>query len=101
MNEVELPSFICRGLITYIKEENKIYYILLVDHGISIELTKDKFYVLPQNFISEKYLTKTIGVYNILPIRMKKNEKSRLNGSNDFDDSNDFNGSNSTKSTAM
>lgn len=101
VNEVELPSFICRGLITYIKEENKIYYILLVDHGISIELTKDKFYVLPQNFISEKYLTKTIGVYNILPIRMKKNEKSRLNGSNDFDDSNDFNGSNSTKSTAI
>lgn len=80
INEVELPSFVCRGLITYAKKE--IYYILLVDHGTGIKLTRDKFCVVPQNFIPEKYLTKTIGVYNILAIRMKKNNSNGFKGSN-------------------
>jgi len=85
--EVELPSFVCRGLIKYIKKQDEIYYILLVDHGISIELTRDQFCIVPQNFIPEKYLTKTVGVFNIVPIRMRKNVS---NGS-----------SNNSKSTAM
>lgn len=79
--EMDIPSFVCRGLITYIKKQDEIYYILLVDHGISIELTRDEFCIVPQNFIPEKYLTKTVGVYNILPIRMKKKV---LNGSNNL-----------------
>ncbi|XP_050453768.1 putative ATP-dependent RNA helicase TDRD12 isoform X2 [Cataglyphis hispanica] len=82
-SEIELPSFVCRGLITRIKKESEIlYYILLVDHGTSIELTKDMFCVVPHDFIPEKYLTKTIGVYNILPICMKKNISSDLASSN-------------------
>ncbi|XP_029663616.1 putative ATP-dependent RNA helicase TDRD12 isoform X3 [Formica exsecta] len=82
-SEVELPSFVCRGLITHIKKENEIlYYILLVDHGTGIELTRDQFCVVPYNFIPEEYLTKTIGVYNILPIRMKKDVSSDFNNSN-------------------
>lgn len=77
---IKLPSFVCRGLITYIKE-NGTYRILLVDHGISIELTRDKFYILPQDFIPDKYLTKTVGVFGILPICMKKKD-SVSNGFN-------------------
>lgn len=37
--------------------------------------------MVPKNFISEKYLTKTISVYSILPIRMKKNDSNDVNGS--------------------
>ncbi|XP_029178829.1 putative ATP-dependent RNA helicase TDRD12 isoform X2 [Nylanderia fulva] len=85
----------------YIKKEKKIYCILLVDHGTSIELTRDKFCVVPQNFIPEKYLTRTIGMYNLLPIRMKKNDSNNFNSFNDFNDSDDFNGSNGSKSTAI
>lgn len=84
--EVELPSFVCRGLIKFIKKQDKIYYILLVDHGISIKLTRDQFCIVPQNCIPEKYLTKAVGVFNIMPIRMKKNVS---------------NGSNNSKSTPM
>lgn len=69
---LKLSSFACRGLITYIKEDGT-YRILLVDHGTSIELTRDKFYILSQDFIPDKYLTKTVGVFGILPICMKKN----------------------------
>ncbi|XP_025265669.1 putative ATP-dependent RNA helicase TDRD12 isoform X2 [Camponotus floridanus] len=79
--EVELPSFVCRGLIQYIKKQDEIYYILLVDHGISIKLTRDKFCIVPQNFIPEKYLTKAVGVFNIMPIRMKKNVSNGSNNS--------------------
>lgn len=83
---MDFPSFVSRGLITFIRKRDETYYILLVDHGFSIKLTRDKFCIVPQNFIPDKYLTKTIGVYNILPIHMKKN------ASYDFNDS---------KSTAM
>lgn len=68
----ELPSYLCRGLITYIKEGGK-YNVHLVDHGVSVALMRDEFHIVPKDFISEKYLTKTIGMYNILPIRMRKN----------------------------
>lgn len=70
---VKLPSFACRGLITSIIKETGTYYILLVDHGTSIELTRNKFDILPQDIVPDKYLTKTIGVYGILPICMRKN----------------------------
>ncbi|XP_067204330.1 putative ATP-dependent RNA helicase TDRD12 [Linepithema humile] len=71
-----LPTFICRGVITHIKKDSGMYYVLLVDHGTTVELTKDKFCIVPQDFISDnKYLTKTVGVHNILPTRVKKNEK--------------------------
>lgn len=69
----ELPSYLCRGLITYINKENGTYNVLLVDHGTSIILNRDEMYKVSKNFISEKYLTKTIGIYNVLPIRMRKN----------------------------
>lgn len=69
----ELPSYLCRGIITHIKKESEIYNVLLVDHGISIELNRDEIYKVPKNFISKEYLTKTVSIYNILPIRMKKN----------------------------
>ncbi|KYM94896.1 Pre-mRNA-processing ATP-dependent RNA helicase PRP5, partial [Cyphomyrmex costatus] len=79
--EIKLPSCICQGLITCIKKECEIHYIiLLVDHGISIGLTRDKFHILPKNFIPDRYLTKTVGVYGILPICMKKS--AILNGYN-------------------
>lgn len=79
--EKKLPSCICRGLITCIKKECGIsYIILLVDHGISIELTRDKFHVLPKNLIPDEYLTKTVGVYDIIPICMRKS--TILNGCN-------------------
>ncbi|XP_036148716.1 putative ATP-dependent RNA helicase TDRD12 isoform X2 [Monomorium pharaonis] len=76
---IKLPSYVCRGLINCIKKEEDTYHILLVDHGISIELTRDKFDILPQDLIPNKYLTKTIGVHGILPICMKSNF---LNGYN-------------------
>ncbi|XP_019700247.1 putative ATP-dependent RNA helicase TDRD12 isoform X2 [Harpegnathos saltator] len=69
----ELPSYLCRGLITYIKKESGIYNVLLVDHGISIELNRDEIYKVPKDFIREEHLTKTVGIYNILPIYMRKN----------------------------
>lgn len=72
-DRITLPSFVCRGLITYIKKETGTHFILLVDHGTSIELTRDKFHILPQDIIPDKYLTKTVGVYGMLPICMKKN----------------------------
>ncbi|KAG5309689.1 VASA1 helicase, partial [Acromyrmex insinuator] len=79
--EIKLPSYVCRGLITGIKKEYGMYYIiLLVDHGISIGLTRDKFHILPKNLIPDKYLTKTVGVYNIIPICMRKS--TILNGCN-------------------
>ncbi|XP_018050182.1 PREDICTED: putative ATP-dependent RNA helicase TDRD12 isoform X2 [Atta colombica] len=79
--EIELSSCVCRGLITCIKKEYEMYYIiLLVDHGISIELTRDKFHILPKNLIPDKYLTKTVGVYDIIPICMRKS--TILNGCN-------------------
>jgi len=68
---LKLSSFVCRGLITCVKEDGT-YCILLVDHGTSVELTRDKFYILSQDFIPDKYLTKTVGVFGILPICMKK-----------------------------
>lgn len=73
-DRVKLPSFVCRGLITCIIKETGTHYILLVDHGISIELTRDKFDILPQDIVPDKYLTKTVGVYGILPICMRKND---------------------------
>jgi len=80
--EIKLPSFVCRGLITHIKKEDGMYYILfLVDHGISIKLTRDKFHIFARDLISEKYLMKTVGVYGILPICIRKNS-SVLNGYN-------------------
>jgi len=79
--EIKLPSCVCRGLITCIKKEYEMYYIiLLVDHGISIELTRDKFHIFPKNLIPDKYLTKTVGVYDIIPICMRKS--TILNGCN-------------------
>ncbi|KAG5341799.1 VASA1 helicase, partial [Acromyrmex charruanus] len=79
--EIKLPSYVCRGLITCIKKEYGMYYIiLLVDHGISIGLTRDKFHIFPKNLIPDKYLTKTVGVYDIIPIFMKKS--TILNGCN-------------------
>ncbi|XP_018404160.1 PREDICTED: putative ATP-dependent RNA helicase TDRD12 [Cyphomyrmex costatus] len=67
--EIKLPSCICQGLITCIKKECEIHYIiLLVDHGISIGLTRDKFHILPKNFIPDRYLTKTVGVYELLKL---------------------------------
>lgn len=68
----ELPSYLCRGLITHIKKQNGIYNVLLVDHGISIELNRDEIYKVSKDFIPEEYLTKTVGLYNVWPIRMKK-----------------------------
>ncbi|KAG5319174.1 VASA1 helicase, partial [Pseudoatta argentina] len=79
--EIKLPSYVCRGLITCIKKEYGMYYIiLLVDHGISIGLTRDKFHILPKNLIPDKYLSKTVGVYDIIPICMRKS--TILNGCN-------------------
>ncbi|XP_071638869.1 putative ATP-dependent RNA helicase TDRD12 isoform X1 [Temnothorax longispinosus] len=69
---INLPSFICRGLITCIKKDGT-YCILLVDHGTSIELTRDKLHIFPQDVVSDAYLTKTVGVFGVLPICMKKN----------------------------
>ncbi|XP_025987860.2 putative ATP-dependent RNA helicase TDRD12 isoform X1 [Solenopsis invicta] len=65
---IKLPSYVCRGLVNYIKKETNTYGILLVDHGTVFELPRDKFYILPRDFIPDKYLTKTVGVYGILPI---------------------------------
>ncbi|KAL0118063.1 hypothetical protein PUN28_009027 [Cardiocondyla obscurior] len=79
-DEIKLPSFVYRGLINHINKDGA-YYIFLVDHGISIELTRNKFYILPQDFISDKYLTKTVGIFGILPICMKNND-SMPNSSN-------------------
>lgn len=79
---IKLPSFVCRGLITSIEEENGTYNIFLVDHGTSIKLTREKFYKLPHDLIPDKYLTKTVGVCGILPICMRKNGCSGLNGRN-------------------
>jgi len=80
-NTGQLPTFICRGVITYIKKEDGIYYILLVDHGISITLTRNEFFVISQDFIPDKYLSKMVGVYNILPTRVKRNVSKDSNNS--------------------
>lgn len=79
---IKLPSFVCRGLITSIEEENGTYYIFLVDCGISIKLTREKFHMLPHDLIPDKYLMKTVGVCGILPICMRKNGCSNLNSRN-------------------
>lgn len=72
---IELPSFVCRGLITHIHDA--VYNCLFVDHGISFELSQDQFCIIPHDFISDKYLTETVGVCNVLPVCMRKNT---LNG---------------------
>lgn len=77
--KIKLPAFVCRGLITNINKENGTYNILLVDHGVSIELISGTFYMLPKNLCLDKYLTKIIGVCGILPIYLKRNS-SALNG---------------------
>jgi len=75
---IELPSFICRGIITYI--ENTIYNVLFVDYGMSFKLLRNQFCIVPCDFILNRYLTKTIGIYNILPVFVKQdtsnNQKS-------------------------
>lgn len=68
-----MPSFLCRGIITYIKKESEVYNVLLVDYGTSIELNRDEIYKVPKDFILKGYLTKTVSVHEILPIRMSKN----------------------------
>lgn len=78
----DLPSYLCRGLITYLKKESRTYNVLLVDHGTSIELNRDEIYKVPKDFIRERYLTKTIGICNVLPIRMKKNVRNGYSSKN-------------------
>ncbi|XP_014469749.1 PREDICTED: putative ATP-dependent RNA helicase TDRD12 isoform X2 [Dinoponera quadriceps] len=41
-------------------------------------------YKVPKDFIPEKYLTKTIGIFNILPIRMRKNVPTTSSSSNGY-----------------
>jgi len=67
---IELPSFICRGIITYIK--NTVYNVLFVDYGMSFKLSRDQFSIVPRDFILNRYLTKTIGIYNVLPVCVKQ-----------------------------
>ncbi|KAL6261063.1 hypothetical protein P5V15_008590 [Pogonomyrmex californicus] len=69
--QFELPSFVWRGLVKS-KRKDGTYCIFLVDHGTCIELTKDKFCIVPQDFISDKYLTKTVGIYGMLPICIRR-----------------------------
>lgn len=75
----ELPAYYCRGLITHIKKKDMKYNILLVDYGISVELVADEFHVIPKDIISKNYLTRTIGMYNILPIRMRRKVSNGYN----------------------
>lgn len=75
-NMIELPSFICRGLITNITRETGDYYIFLVDYGTCVKLIRDYLSVVSHNFLPTKHLTKYVSVYNILPLCQKSNSSS-------------------------
>lgn len=75
-NMIELPSFICRGLITNISKETGDYYIFLVDYGTCVKLIRNDLSVVSHNFLSTKHLTKYVSVYNILPLCQKSNSSS-------------------------
>ncbi|XP_071581111.1 putative ATP-dependent RNA helicase TDRD12 [Temnothorax nylanderi] len=78
-DERNLQAVFSRGLITRIKTD-ETYCILLVDHGTSVELTRDEFRILPRDVVPDEYLSKTVGVFGVLPICMKENRVA----SNDY-----------------
>lgn len=67
---IELPSFICRGLITHC--EKGAYSVLFVDHGVNFELSQDQFCTIPHDFISDSFLTKVVGVCNVMPVCLRR-----------------------------
>ena len=66
--DIELDTWLCRGYISNIAENLKdTYNVFLPDHGISILLQREDFIIYSPDLITEKYLSYTVGLYNILP----------------------------------
>ncbi|XP_076234936.1 putative ATP-dependent RNA helicase TDRD12 [Calliopsis andreniformis] len=69
---VELPAWLCRGIIcdTVDKLEDT-YNVLLSDYGICVKLQKEDFIPCSLDLISGNYLSFTVGLYNVLPVAAK------------------------------
>lgn len=69
---VELPAWLCRGVICSAVDKLKdTYNVLLTDYGISVELQRQDFIPCSLDSISEKHLSFTVGLYNVLPATTK------------------------------
>ncbi|XP_017878258.1 putative ATP-dependent RNA helicase TDRD12 [Ceratina calcarata] len=66
-----IPSRLCRGYISSIKDSRKLYNVMLSDYGVCIRARRDDFFLCPDDLISEEHFSFTVGLYNVLPVSAK------------------------------
>ncbi|OXU31874.1 hypothetical protein TSAR_010154 [Trichomalopsis sarcophagae] len=64
--DIDLPDWICRGVIT--DTTKRTSDVFLLDHGIAINVPTESLIKYSRNAVDIEPLTMTIGLYNILPI---------------------------------
>lgn len=73
----EIPSYICRGLLTDLNEETSKYTVFLVDYGFSVELNWNEFVCIKTSKLRDPFLTRIIGLSGIIPVEASLQQNKR------------------------